>query len=415
MAKKCSGLTDEEREEGRRLRDEIRQKSLETGVPLNEKILAALLKADSREREMEEEERKLAEEATRVQAKEAKKARKLVVKVTKAAAAEEAVKKAAEEVVKVIALMQTQEEARIKAEAVSKAEAKVNAQKALLEKAKNRLELAQVRIKAEEAQKIADENLKMLDVERIKVAIEALEARKISPNKPQSPKEIKNAKAALRHAMFCDKDLQDQHMSVYEAAQGGDSEMLQRLLVKKANANFRDNNDLPPLTAAAYQGHIACVKVLVKAGAYIDGVREDDKITALMAAIHNDNIALAEILIGLNASVNLQDSEGDTALHVAMANGSVGAVKLLLASGARIDIKSNECGQKGCPLGAGGHNALQMARAHPNLEIQQAILSCHAKIVAAKKAQKIEVRVKVSKPGDSDEVLSTLPPNFKVL
>ncbi len=49
-----------------------------------------------------------------------------------------------------------------------------------------------------------------------------------------------------------------------------------------------------------------------------------------MLAVKHGKVDLVELLLGNGASVNLQDSEGSTALMCAVEHGSLNIVKLLL-------------------------------------------------------------------------------------
>ena len=84
--------------------------------------------------------------------------------------------------------------------------------------------------------------------------------------------------------------------------------------------------------------------MLLSVGANPNIQTENDGVTALMfaAASSYHYQEGVEILLNAGASVNLQDSNGYTALHEAAKNGNLEIVELLLASGAQASVSGND-------------------------------------------------------------------------
>ncbi|KAG8225218.1 hypothetical protein J437_LFUL012693 [Ladona fulva] len=93
------------------------------------------------------------------------------------------------------------------------------------------------------------------------------------------------------------------------------------------------------LHVAAAGGHMACVHLLVQAGAQLDATDRDHS-TPLMLAVragHNDVVAY---LVRAGACVTLKGSEGMTALHLACKSGNLESAQELIAAGS--PISSNQ-------------------------------------------------------------------------
>lgn len=61
-----------------------------------------------------------------------------------------------------------------------------------------------------------------------------------------------------------------------------------------------------------------------------------------MWSVQKNNLQCAQILLGFKASVDLQDTDGNSALHVACGQGHAAMVRLLLDRGASLTIVTNE-------------------------------------------------------------------------
>ncbi|AFM13971.1 ankyrin repeat domain-containing protein [Turneriella parva] len=114
-----------------------------------------------------------------------------------------------------------------------------------------------------------------------------------------------------------------------------------KILIKKGinvNTTIRIN-DISALHSSSGEGHAEIVKMLVKAGAELDGQDATGK-TALMAAAIGCRKSVVEILISAKADLNIQSKMKGTALTMARdycKNKQIGSeiVNLLKTAGAR--------------------------------------------------------------------------------
>lgn len=161
---------------------------------------------------------------------------------------------------------------------------------------------------------------------------------------------------------------EDARTPLHWAAAGGNASVLALLLHRLHHAdaasasppaarkcvNAKDESGLTPLMSAAAGGHTACVRALLDAGA--DAHARDDKgCTALH--FHKGRAQVLETLLPVSTPVmDGGDEGGVTPLHRAAGPGYYDAVRLLLAAGARVDVRD---GQGDTPL----HYACEEGRA----------------------------------------------------
>ena len=110
--------------------------------------------------------------------------------------------------------------------------------------------------------------------------------------------------------------------------------------------NTANPDGTPPLLAAVQYGKVEAVKSLLAKGANVNGANRDGT-TPLMIASEGtaylpDSLPVVDILIAGKANIDAQDSRGRTALHRAVSEGKLEAVRMLLDHGAAIDKKSSE-------------------------------------------------------------------------
>jgi ankyrin repeat protein len=78
----------------------------------------------------------------------------------------------------------------------------------------------------------------------------------------------------------------------------------------------RDATIWTPLAAAACQGHLECVKILLKCGASVDS--EGNNTTPLHFAAERGHVSVVKYLISEGADVAAKDMEGYNALEAAV-------------------------------------------------------------------------------------------------
>ena len=95
------------------------------------------------------------------------------------------------------------------------------------------------------------------------------------------------------------------------------------------------------LWAAAFNDNFDAIKLLVRHGANLNDVTEEE--TPFLGAIKTSHFRSAEELLKLGSDVNYQDSKGMTALHYMLKKDSDKKhFAMLIARGARGDIKNRD-------------------------------------------------------------------------
>ncbi len=155
-----------------------------------------------------------------------------------------------------------------------------------------------------------------------------------------------------------------------KSARLGNRYMAEQALDGGADVNYVNDSGVTPLLAAAYEGHLAVVKMLVKKAAEIDfvtlGLRQfamskshaplnirdlmaaaSRGDTALIAAGRRGHTAVVEYLLKNGAQIDLPNRHGEVVVFVAAANGDSKLLRLLLDNGAdanatEFDNRSNQ-------------------------------------------------------------------------
>ena len=96
-----------------------------------------------------------------------------------------------------------------------------------------------------------------------------------------------------------------------------------------------------PLTAAARNGRIDTMRLLIARGAGIDGSGQNTVAsTPLTAACTANRLEAARLLIEHGADYRQTDSLGETGLHAAARGGNIAMVRLMLSLGLEVDLLS---------------------------------------------------------------------------
>jgi hypothetical protein len=94
------------------------------------------------------------------------------------------------------------------------------------------------------------------------------------------------------------------------------------------------------LSAAAYQGHVACTRLLIDAKADLKA-RSNDGTTALYWASRYGNLDCVEVLIESKADVQTATDDGVTPAHVAAHYGQYQCLNLLIDAKADVNARDN--------------------------------------------------------------------------
>lgn len=105
--------------------------------------------------------------------------------------------------------------------------------------------------------------------------------------------------------------------------------------------NSRTSEGVPLLCVAARSELLDKVEWLVERGADINAISNDRGYSAVMDAVWRKNIKITEYLIKKGANLDVISSDGQPILVLAVGNGNIPIVKLLLEHGADPDIKDS--------------------------------------------------------------------------
>ena len=133
------------------------------------------------------------------------------------------------------------------------------------------------------------------------------------------------------------------NITIHQAAYTGRWERIEFLLNNGADINQPDEKGRTALYhAACMANQLGIVKRLIARGADITLGWEDD--TPLPGAVYLGHYDVAKVLIDSGADVNIQEHEGTTPLHIAINTYELGVkdiVEYLLTHGARVDIRDD--------------------------------------------------------------------------
>ena len=130
-------------------------------------------------------------------------------------------------------------------------------------------------------------------------------------------------------------------ISIIEAANKGNIEVVKLLLKENADVNIQDKNGVTALMLASLNGHTHVVELLLKENADVN-IKNKQGMTALNLASLKGHTHVVELLLKKNANVNIQDKHGVTALMLASLKGHTQIVELLLKENADVNIQKKD-------------------------------------------------------------------------
>lgn len=161
------------------------------------------------------------------------------------------------------------------------------------------------------------------------------------------------------------------------AAEAGDKATVAKLLSQGADANARDDDDVPVLELACWSNELEIAEMLLDAGADVNGVNSYSDL-AIVAAMDNENLPLMKLLIerGTNVHHQSDDQMKHTLLTRALdprevEKPSPAVLGVILRAGLDPNVPNGE-----------DFRALQFAAEHPNVELTDVLLEAGAKVDA---------------------------------
>jgi len=120
----------------------------------------------------------------------------------------------------------------------------------------------------------------------------------------------------------------------------GNEAMVSRLLDAGAPVNPTKFSMWPPLGEAAHWRRIGIMKILLKAGANVDG--HDDHGNTYLASYGFFDSRVTKVLLEAGADPNARDDRGETALMKASGYGYEDVIRLLVEHGANVNLEDNK-------------------------------------------------------------------------
>jgi ankyrin repeat protein/L-ascorbate metabolism protein UlaG (beta-lactamase superfamily) len=125
------------------------------------------------------------------------------------------------------------------------------------------------------------------------------------------------------------------------AAMAGNQTIIRLLVAAGANIDQNDNTGLSPLMIAAYNEKLEIVATLLELGADPNHAPSIYGHSPLSTAIWSGNLEVVNLLIDHGADLQYRNSEGETALHLAAAKGSIPIAQMLLTRGLDVNTIDN--------------------------------------------------------------------------
>lgn len=136
------------------------------------------------------------------------------------------------------------------------------------------------------------------------------------------------------------------------------------------NINYTNANGETALIVAVNNNHIEIAELLLKAGAN-PSLPNKDYTLAFMTACYFDCIDIVKLLFKTGTKINIKDEDGDSPLILASDKGHKNIVEFLLNNGADVNYKSNQ-----------GYSALMLASFHNFDDIVKLLLGAQVNLDA---------------------------------
>jgi uncharacterized protein len=125
-----------------------------------------------------------------------------------------------------------------------------------------------------------------------------------------------------------------------QACVNGSAALVESLLKSGANPNLAIATGETPLMTCAKSGNVEAVRTLIAHDAAINAKEPVQNQTAVMWAAAEHHPAVVKALIDANADLQAHSKKGYTALHFAAREGDQESVRLLLAAGVNVNLRT---------------------------------------------------------------------------
>jgi ankyrin repeat protein len=148
----------------------------------------------------------------------------------------------------------------------------------------------------------------------------------------------------------------DQVTPLFFAIDHGYIQIVQTLILHKANVNACTKDGLTPLEYAIIKGNVKIIEMLIAAGANVN-VKYINDATLLQRAFYSNNFEIIKTLILHGADIHARMSSGTTSLHEAVYSDLFEIVQMLIASQVDVNTKDSRYGLTPLHLAAWNNNA----------------------------------------------------------
>ena len=150
---------------------------------------------------------------------------------------------------------------------------------------------------------------------------------------------LKIGEILIKAGADVDKICSENHTALLHCASEGNEEGVRMLVQAGADVNNVGEYGDTALIVAARNGDLNITNVLIEAGADVNKICVTNSgDTALIVAVRNEYLSIIEALIEAGADVNKTGENNKTALSYFALNGNKQGVRLLLRSGAKVNI-----------------------------------------------------------------------------
>jgi len=129
---------------------------------------------------------------------------------------------------------------------------------------------------------------------------------------------------------------------IFEAAKLGDGQRVLKYLSAGTEVNQRDETGATALHWAALGGHDHIIRQLLDAKADVNAAEAGSGMTPLHGVARWNRLTTAKLLLANGAKVDVRDRFGRTPLFDAMVKNRFEMIDLLLGSGADLSTRNNE-------------------------------------------------------------------------